>query len=344
MPTNKNQMTRIKVINQCLRDFDNDYGWRDLQHECIDALPLINGEERETISKKTIYNDLNYLRSSDGYNMEIETYKKGRNAYYRYTDPSMTIDKQPLSKSELELFKEALITLASISGRNEFDYFADILPRLETSLDVNLDESPIISYQSNTELKNADFVNILFKHIRNKKVLKIKYQKFNEVLIQQYTFHPYFLKQYNNRWFLFGQDPEIRELYGYHPINLPLDRIENIEISDDDFIPNTEIDFVEYFDDIVGVTKRSDAEFTKIELKIHPNTAPYIHTKPLHPYQKKLTLNKNDGFYYTTLELYPNNELYSVLLSYGTGVEVISPTFIRDYINNKVIEMKEMYS
>jgi hypothetical protein len=57
--------------------------------------------------------------------------------------------------------------------------------------------------------------------------------------------HPYHLKQYNNRWFLFGRNEEKNS----STWNLAIDRIMDITESSEKYIPNTEIDWFEYFDD-----------------------------------------------------------------------------------------------
>jgi predicted DNA-binding transcriptional regulator YafY len=337
---NKHQHIRYKVINRCLRDFDNYYGWRELAEQCIDEIIKINGD-RETISRKTIYNDLAYIKSPNGFNMEVITYNQGKNVYYRYEDPSITIDKQPLAPNEIEKLKEAISTLSGISGRNEFDYIIDIIPRLESSLGIKIDSTPIISYQSNPDLKNNHYVDELYQHIRNKRVLEIVYQPFNKEPVI-HCFHPYFLKQSNNRWFLFGLDKEVRKHEGLHPVNLPIDRIQSITMLNKKYIPNTEIDFTTYFDDIIGTSKYKDRKSTLITLKLLPSIANYFDTKPITSNQKKIKIGE-DGFYYTTIKVRPNNELYALLLSYGEGLEVISPEDVRAAMLQRVEKMKLLY-
>ncbi len=337
----KNQLLRFKIINRCLRDFSRLYGWRDLADDCIDALSAVDGQ-RESLSRKTIHNDIKYIESEHGYALKIIRTKIGRNVYYRYADESITIDKQPLSQNELERFKEAITTLSSISGRNEFDYISDLLPRLETSLNVQLDTTPIIDYQNNEDLRNNHLVHEIYQHIRSRRVLDIEYKNFKNE-IYNYKLHPYFLKQYNNRWFLFGYDAEVKENYGIHPLNLPIDRIEEMTSTEIDYIPNDDIDFATYFDEIIGVTKYANTETAAVQIKIHPNTAPYIENKPLHPYQKKLR-EREDGYFYTSLDVVPNHELYALILSYGPSVEIISPKTVRDEMQLRVKKMASHYT
>ena len=61
---------------------------------------------------------------------------------------------------------------------------------------------------------------------------------------------------------------------------------------------------------------------------------PYIQTKPLHGSQKKK--ETADLYVLIELELIPNYELESLILSYGEGIEVLSPETLRYKIKNRV--------
>jgi predicted DNA-binding transcriptional regulator YafY len=108
------------------------------------------------------------------------------------------------------------------------------------------------------------------------------------------------------------------------------------------YIPNHEIDFNTYFDDIIGTSKYKDQKLTFITLKLSPFIANYFDTKPITSNQKKVKLN-DDGFYYTSIKVRPNNELYALLLSYGEGLEVVSPPEVRIQMQLRIEKMNKMY-
>jgi len=85
---------------------------------------------------------------------------------------------------------------------------------------------------------------------------------------------------------------------------------------------------------VIGVTLDKEAKLEKILLRISIDLYPYIQTKPLHGSQKNK--EKGDTFVMIELELFPNYELESLILSYGEGIEVISPKTLREKINNRV--------
>lgn len=68
----------------------------------------------------------------------------------------------------------------------------------------------------------------------------------------------------------------------------------------------------------------------------------YIITKPLHHSQKIVSRN-SDGSCIFSISVVLNFELYSMLLSYGSGVKVLSPRVAVHYMNEKIKEMAKHY-
>jgi predicted DNA-binding transcriptional regulator YafY len=94
-----------------------------------------------------------------------------------------------------------------------------------------------MEFENNQDMKGIEHIGTLYDAIIYKKVLKITYlQSFKDKV--KLEIHPYYLKQYNNRWFLFGYNPD-RNKYDW---NLPLDRIIEIAEIQKTYIPNTVID------------------------------------------------------------------------------------------------------
>jgi predicted DNA-binding transcriptional regulator YafY len=138
------------------------------------------------------------------------------------------------------------------------------------------------------------------------------------------------LKQYNNRWFLFGYNPE-KDKYDW---NIALDRIKTIDEIQDTFIPNTTIDWNEYFEDIIGVTKQYNAELEKIILHFYGKTGYYIESKPIHGSQKSRWIDKDILEVY--LELIVNYEFERFILSYADSVKVIQPLSLIEKIKSRL--------
>lgn len=122
--------------------------------------------------------------------------------------------------------------------------------------------------------------------------------------------------------------------------NLALDRIVHFEQSATPFIENTIIeDFDDYFYDIVGVSFPTDGKVEKVILQFSPRRFPYIISKPIHGSQK--TISPSEGL--ISLDVIPNRELESIILSFGDDVEVLAPESLRRAIALKIKKLFMKY-
>jgi predicted DNA-binding transcriptional regulator YafY len=143
------------------------------------------------------------------------------------------------------------------------------------------------------------------------------------------------LKEYNNRWFLFGLHPESWK----SDWNVAIDRIVAVNPKAIPFIENDTIDWQDYFSDMIGVSKSENAALEQIVLHFNQVTGKYMENKSIHETQKHKWINEN------TLELkinvMVNYELERLILSYGESVKVIEPEHlmlkIKARLNNALI-------
>lgn len=88
-------------------------------------------------------------------------------------------------------------------------------------------------------MRGIENLGMLYNAIVYKKVLQIQYKSFNSEVPYDVIIHPYHLKQYNNRWFLFGYNPYNKKA----DWNLALDRIVNINETHNKYKINEDIDW-----------------------------------------------------------------------------------------------------
>ena len=101
-----------------------------------------------------------------------------------------------------------------------------------------------------------------------------------------------------------------------------------------------EVEFDEYFDDVIGVTVPEE-ETEDIVLRISKPRFEYIRTKPLHLSQR--IVEENDYFAVITINVKVNKELESLILFFGNDMEVLSPEHLRQQIANKIRSMNQKY-
>lgn len=336
MPATKNALIRYNVIDQCLRNTGRRYAFDDLKRAIEEKLADINPGSNG-ISIRSVRDDLTFMRSVDGYDAPIESYRDGKHHFYRYTDPNFSINLKPLNTSEIEKLKSTIAIFQRFEGGVEFEWLNELGPILNDSLGLNESKKSIISHEHNSDYEGRNFFGVLFNAISNEQVLKIHYKTFKSDEYQ-FEFHPYYLKQYNNRWFVFGyyQDHDNPQW------NVPLDRIVSVEAIKSEYRAD-ETDWEDYFSDIIGVTRVQDAELEHIVLRYKADQIPYILTKPMHASQKQPRY-LDDGSADFRYHLIINFELKQRILSFGDFVEVIEPLHLRDEINKIAKNMVNLYN
>ena len=247
MATNKNAQLRYKALDQCFSNFYKKFYIDNLIEFCSKVLSEHYAKSM-SVSRRQIFDDIDFMKSEAGFEAPIESYKEGRKAYYRYSEKDFSILKKPLNPTELITLNEALETLNRMNSLPGFDWVNSIQTKLKSGLDLDKTNQQIISFEENEFLKGIEFLNSLYQYIIQKQCLEIYYKSFKSDSESTFVISPYYLKQYNNRWFLFGWNHQFENIQ-----NLALDRILKIEYSNEKYIVN-ETDFNEYFEDIIGVT------------------------------------------------------------------------------------------
>lgn len=318
MPQNKNALLRYRTIDRCLRNTGRRWTLQDLVDACSDALYEYEGKQ-DQVSMRSVQRDIEMMRSDKlGYEAPIEVYER---KYYRYTDSDYSISNRQLSQEDINVLNRTIDLLRDFDEFDPMHEMADVVNRLQDKIATASNRRRIVSFERNPDLKGIQFLNPLYDIIASRTTVNISYRSFNSREASEFILFPYLLKEFNNRWFIFGSRAGDMKLF-----NLALDRIE-------DYHPCPEIPFKEnpdfgddYFDDVVGVTKHDRLEKATVRFIADNRHASYILTKPIHSSQKLISKNKEDGsmtFELTGILL--NNELYKAFLSFGDGIRILAP-------------------
>lgn len=321
MAQNKNALIRYKTIDKCLQNKYRQWTLEDLIDACSQALYEYEGKETP-VSKRTIQLDLQMMRSEKlGYNAPIEVYDK---KYYHYAEEDFSITDIPLTETDINVLTETVSMLKQFKDFSLFHDVSDILQRLEDKIYAEKSHTqPVIHLDKNENLKGLHFLDEIYQAIVKKVVLVISYKSFKSKEAQELTFHPFLLKEFNNRWFLVGRTKASQPI-----TNLALDRIEKIDYNFNLPFLEEEFNAENYYKNIVGVTVNQGLYPVITELWIDQMNAPYVITKPLHQSQKIIETYE-DGSILVHLFVIPNYELERLLLGFGSGLEVIKPKNLR---------------
>lgn len=277
----------------------------------------------------------------------IEDNGKSKGKAYRYigedSDP-LAAERKAVAQKSIEDYVSFCKASASILPASWFSsFFENTQLLLDTKRETEAGGSYIRSgFEQN--LTNIDLLPVFYKAISHQQVLRFAYQPFGQ---QQFSlvFHPQFIKEYNGRWFVFGESDK----EPYHAFNIALDRVvgEVCETNDVDYIPAPKGFYQKYFQNIIGVTHEAGAKMEEVVIR---TKSEYLHglilTKPLHHSQKE-TLPfgaHSDGSYgEVTLNIEPNRELRGRILQYGEGLEVIEPLALREQLKTAIKKLMGQY-
>ena len=142
--------------------------------------------------------------------------------------------------------------LSQFEGMPQMEWLNSFMERFKLSLNIDPNGKRVVGFDENKYLVGREHFSRLLSAICNKEVLKILYKSFKDDTIKIMIVHPYYIKEYNNRWFLLGMTE------GFDTIStIAFDRIERIESMEGmSYRTNETVDFNDdYFTDMIGVTK-----------------------------------------------------------------------------------------
>lgn len=285
--------------------------------------------------------------------------KTGKGKSFKYVgkdDDPLAAERKAVVQKSIEDYAEFCKASAGIMPTSWFSSFFENTQLLLDTERESEDCQGVIRSSLEQNLTNIQLLPQLYKAITEHHVLRLIYHPFGLDAFEL-IFHPQFLKEYNGRWFVFGDAERLRvgeKSSGirepFKAYNVPLDRIvgELIKVNDVEYIPAPKGFYQEFFKNIIGVTHEKDA---KVEQVVICTKTEYQHglllTKPLHHSQKEtLTFGEHEDGEYgeVTLTIEPNRELRGRILMYGENLEVMSPQSLRNQILDIIKQQLETYS
>lgn len=333
MSINQQAQIRYQVLDRCFSDFSRKYFIKHLIQACEKAMEREYGHTNGC-SERQIRDDIKFMKRAEGYNAPIKSCYEGKPVYYRYTDEQYSIRNSELSTTQKKQILDALHLLSGMEGLPGLEWATTALVKLGEGFDMNREANKVVSFEENMYLKGLEYFDELYQAILAFRVLEITYQPFHQDTPRKELISPQYLKQYNNRWFLFGYNHKEDKVQ-----NLALDRIKEIEDNTKELYKYADFDYEEYFEDIIGVSQTNNQKVEEVILQVRKaKLLPYIQTKPLHGSQridKELSNIK--------LQVKLNYELEAVILSLGDQVSVISPPALVESIKEKIKNMHSNY-
>jgi predicted DNA-binding transcriptional regulator YafY len=329
MAVTKNPFIRYKILDSCFRNPYKKFTKELLLEFLNEKLIELFDDESHCIKLRQMQDDIAFMKSTEGWGIELAEDFDGKKRIFRYEDLNFSINNAPLNELELIEFQSAIQVLSQFEGMPQFEGIQEIIAKLR--YDLQSDSQPFIGFETNQDLKGMEHFSLLYNAVQKQIPLKITYQDFKAEQPYSFILHPYYLKQYNNRWFLFGLHEESMKT----DWNVAIDRIISVETKLVKFIFNNTINWQDYFSDMIGVSKPVDGQIEEIVLHFNQLTGKYMENKPLHETQKHKWLNPDT--LEVKIKVIPNYELERFILSYGESVTVIAPQHLREKTKTRIL-------
>ncbi|MCH2488560.1 MAG: WYL domain-containing protein [Flavobacteriales bacterium] len=344
MSNSKHAHYRYNVLDKCFKRRQQPYSFKELLDEVNEKIAEVY--PGESIQIRTLRSDIALFRDSEnGFGAPLPVQRDMGKEVYCYSDPNFSIAQKKLLPYEQYLIDAAQQLLERYDEDPKYDKLSEALILFQeeegaTSIP-NYDK--ILFYDKNEAYEGLSFLKPIFLAIKNKQVLKVTTEKFDGTDRRNFIFHPHILKQYNQRWYVFGFNDDLRMIHWVVPLD---DRLKEFAIQKEIDYIEEDTDWENFFRQMVGPTRLSQTldnpEPELVVLRFAEYRLPYFKSKPIHPYWDEFTGadKKNQVFFETIINL----ELIQQLLSYGKDVEVLEPESLKIKMQEHSQAMQKYYN
>jgi predicted DNA-binding transcriptional regulator YafY len=224
-------------------------------------------------------------------------------------------------------------------SQTEFDHWMRVFELINTAriIDETLVKSSTnieyIDFDRTAMHVDAEILKGLLMAVIDRHVVEFTHYSFWREEERTMILHPHLLKQYQNRWYVFGSlpDGEFR--------SFGIDRISNLQLLPEVFKPKMKRP-KEQFDHVIGLVYEGE-QVEEVILSYDPFQGNYIKSQPLHASQRILVDDQNE--LRISIRVIPNYELEEQILKQGERVKVLEPNWLHEGIKERLKKALEGY-
>lgn len=180
-------------------------------------------------------------------------------------------------------------------------------------------------------------VQIILEAIDKQKGIECVYYSFDKATKKQQLLIPYFLKTWEQRWYL-AAEPDNH----HHGISIfALERMGNIRLTEKKMLPSNDVTADEYWEGSFGVNHSDNQVPERIVIKAYGAQAEYIRALPIHESQKEL--ERTDEYTIFEYHIVPCFNLFQQLLWHREKLEIIEPKEMREEIKKIAQNIISLY-
>ena len=332
MSLDRAEKLRFSVLDKCLRN--EKFKW-NLQALLLQVNNALAEDWCSQVSETQLKQDLKVMITD--YGAPIAVVKEGSTLFYEYTDPSFSMQNTTLSVDDLAKLEEACSILKQIRSFNHSNDICFVVNLLDHKMKLRPREKMVLHFEDNMAPGNTSHIHSVKEAILSRRVLQVVYRKLGSAQCEVFVVHPYFLKEYQNRWYIFGYSETSKG-----PRLYALNRVQELKELEREYIENNFIGSDVYFRSLIGVTVNGRSKPEDVALWVSPKLAPFVISKPLHSSQFRENYDQSGLF--IQLHVVINPEFISNLLAFGPDVKVLYPGYLADQIKEAAWKTAEQYN
>jgi predicted DNA-binding transcriptional regulator YafY len=338
MPSNKNAVTRHRIIDQCL--INKRYKYPTLEYLADRCSEILETD----ISTSTIEKDIALMKKDSpvGYNAPIIYSKQHKG--YAYSEIGFSISELNLQDEEWNALRFSAQLLYQYRDVPVFANFKNAIERINTRFTLGIDaEDPIINehvaFEKGNSVSGMDWIDLIYDAIKNKYSLKLTYKNIYKKKTSDYLINPYLLKEHRNRWYVVGWGKEKNDY-----VTFGLDRILSVEViavkQNDDARERAAFKPEKFFQYATGIME-GGGKPQLVELIITEPLSHLVLLDPIHHTQK--LLGEKNGEIRINMTVYVNEEFCLRLLGMGPWCTVSKPASLKATMKGLIQKMHGSY-
>ena len=219
----------------------------------------------------------------------------------------------------------------------ESPHFSRMLESFDlfNSLNIAQDLQPYV-YIEKKSSSGTDNLYGMIHAIKNKLVIKFRYEKYWENEITDRTVAPYALKEFKSRWYLLALDYKDNKVKSF-----ALDRLSNLDITNENYKEGNEYNLAVNYQHCFGIIQPTNSKPEDIILSFDPIQGKYIKSLPLHSSQEILVDNEKQ--LQIKIHIFITEDFIMELLSHGNRVKVLEPKSLANEIKTILFESYKQY-
>lgn len=166
----------------------------------------------------------------------------------------------------------------------------------------------------------------IIKAMRESRKLMLTYRRYGAAAANTFAVAPYCVKLFKRRWYV------LCKMSHGSLAPFSLDRILDVSLLKEKYTIDPDFDAEEFFGECYGIVVGDGTKPERIVLRAYGYEPYYMRDLPLHPSQ--IELNSTEDYTDFELTLRPTSDFKAHLLSRGEWLEVISPEWLAEEMEN----------